>query len=133
VYVYNINTKAWAKMVPGEVTESSDMRIKNVIEDKHISAEQIADAPSFTYNIIGDTSNKVFVGTSAQYWQNVLPETVSEENEYLGLDYSKVATVSVINLAKEVVTLKQEKVTLVERIEALEARLQLIENQLNAQ
>lgn len=111
---------------------SSDMRLKDVIANKELTAKQIADAPIFTYTPKSNPNANPIIGTSAQYWQEVLPETVSEINNYLSLDYSRVATASVINLAKEVVTLKEEKAALIERIEALEARLQVIESKLNA-
>lgn len=111
---------------------SSDMRLKDVIANKELTAEQIADAPIFTYTPKTNPDANPIIGTSAQYWQEVLPEAVSEINEYLALDYTKVAITSVINLAKEVVILKTENTSLRERVEALEARLQLIENKLNA-
>lgn len=114
------------------VTTTSDMRLKDVVAEKTLTAEQIAGAPIFTYTPKDNPNANLIVGTSAQYWQEVLPETVSEINNYLSLDYSRIATASVINLAKEVVTLKEENTTLKERVEALEARLQLIENKLNA-
>lgn len=114
------------------VSSSSDMRLKDVIANKELTAKQIADAPIFTYTPKSNPNANPIIGTSAQYWQEVLPETVSEINNYLSLDYSRVATASVINLAKEVVTLKEEKAALVERVEALEARLQIIESKLNA-
>lgn len=117
---------------PTGVVSTSDMRLKDIIADKNLTAEQIATAPVFTYNPKNDNTT-VLVGTSAQYWQDIVPEAISELNGYLALDYSKVATVSTINLAKEVVTLKSENTTLKQRVEALEARLQLIENKLNAQ
>lgn len=114
------------------VTTSSDMRLKDIVANKELSAEQIADAPIFTYTPKSNPNANPIIGTSAQYWQEVLPETVQEINNYLSLDYTRVATASVINLAKEVVTLKEEKAALVERVEALEARLQVIESRLNA-
>lgn len=113
------------------VLRTSDVRLKNIIADKVITAEQIGAAPAFIYNPINNGSVQL-VGTSAQYWEDVLPEAVRTINDYLAIDYSTVATISVINLAKEVITLKEEKSALTERVEALEARLQLIENNLNA-
>ena len=114
------------------VTTTSDMRLKDVVAEKTLTAEQIAGAPIFTYTPKSDPNANPIIGTSAQYGQEVLPETVSEINNYLSLDYSRVATASAINLAKEVVTLKEEKAALIERVEALEARLQVIESKLNA-
>lgn len=135
------STSATVQVVDGSGTNtisstgqnaSSDMRLKDVIANKELTAKQIADAPIFTYTPKSNPNANPIIGTSAQYWQEVLPETVSEINNYLSLDYSRVATASVINLAKEVVTLKEEKAALIERVEALEARLQVIESKLNA-
>lgn len=104
---------------PTGQTANSDMRLKDVVATKELSAEQIADAPIFTYTPKANPDANPIIGTSAQYWQNVLPETVSEQNEYLLLDYTKVATASVINLAKEVVSLKAEIESLKQQIAEL--------------
>lgn len=115
------------------VTESSDIRLKTILSDEIVDIQNISDAPLFKYKHINSTSDKVFVGTSAQYWKDVVPEAVIEDdNGFLMLNYTTVATVSAITAAKEVAALKAENTSLVERVEALEARLQVIENKLNA-
>lgn len=104
---------------------TSDMTLKDVIEDQKLSAEQIASAPIFKFTFKGD--DKVNIGTSAQYWQNILPETVStDEQNHLALNYEQVSVASVINLAKEVVDLKKEN-------DKLKARLAIIESKLGIQ
>lgn len=106
-------------------TSTSDITLKDVIEDQKLSAEQIASAPIFKFTFKGDS--KINIGTSAQYWQNILPETVRlDENGHLGLSYDQVNIASVINLAKEVVDLKKEN-------DELKARLAIIESKLGIQ
>ena len=111
----------------------SDMRKKDVIEDENISIESIASAPLFKYRPKGFDSAQIQIGSSAQYWQDLVPEAVSSDEEgYLRMNYITLNTVASLTSAKEIVKLKEENATLKQRVEALEARLQLIENKLNA-
>ena len=107
--------------------------MKNVIEDRYISVEDIANAPLFKFKWKNQPEGDVYIGTSAQYWNTIIPEAVmvGDDNKLL-LNYTTIAAASAISLAKEIVTLKEEKAALVERVEALEARLQIIESKLNA-
>lgn len=117
------NNSQSCRITPSSVIGTSDIRLKNIIDTKTITAEQIADAPIFTYTPKGSEDSDPIIGTSAQYWENILPETVSTNNGYLALDYIKVNTASVINLAKEVVNLKQENNDLKTRLAAIESKL----------
>lgn len=111
----------------------SDMRKKDVIEDENISIESIASAPLFKYRPKGFDSAQIQIGSSAQYWQDLVPEAVSSDEEgYLKMNYMTLNTVASLTSAKEIVKLKEENTALTQRVEALEARLQLIENKLNA-
>lgn len=111
--------------------QTSDIRLKTIIEDINISAENLKDAPLFKYKYKNGSTIKV--GTSAQYWQEIIPDAVIEGSDgYLSLDYTKVATFAAITAVKEIATLKAENTALKERVEALEARLQVIESKLNA-
>lgn len=113
--------------------QGSDMRKKDVIENENISIEDIADAPLFKYRMKGCQDGCVQIGSSAQYWQDLVPEAVSSDEEgYLRMNYVTLNTVASLTSAKEIVKLKEENATLKQRVEALEARLQLIENKLNA-
>lgn len=100
------------------VSDGSDMTRKNVISDYVLSLDSIVNAPCFTFTWIKDKDqNNVHVGTSAQYWRNVVPEIVhGEEGKNLGLEYSTLGVLMGISLAKEIVDLKA-------RIEELENKL----------
>lgn len=103
--------------VDGEngVVGPSDIRLKDIVGDSILSVEDIAEAPSFKFKW-KDGDDSIHVGTSAQYWQDVLPEAVQESNGYLAINASTIATISSINTAREVVALKK-------RIAELEAKL----------
>lgn len=112
--------KALSEFSSGNVNTTSDQTLKNKVADVELTAEQIAEAPAIKYTWKDNEKDQnVHVGTIAQYWQEVLPETVStDSNEKLTLDYQGAAMAAVINLAKEVVELKA-------KIAELESKLTL--------
>lgn len=107
----------------GTVTQSSDMTLKNVVGNTELTVEQIAEAPAidFTWKADADREDKkTMTGTSAQYWQEVMPTVVSEiDNGKLGLQYGNAAMVSSIIIAREVVALKAEIENLKQQIAEL--------------
>lgn len=109
----------------GEVTsrngtcQGSDITKKDVIADTTITVDQIADAPSIQFTWKKDTNKTPHVGTSAQYWQTVMPEVITEKNDTVFMDYSSAALVSAITIAKEVVSLKEEIAQLKQQIAEL--------------
>lgn len=86
------------------ISTASDINIKNVIsEDTCLTIDNIADAPFFDYTYKNDESESVQIGTSAQYWQTVCPNSVkANEDGILGLNYQGVALGSAICLAKKI-------------------------------
>lgn len=86
------------------ITTASDINIKDIIsEDTCFTVDNIADAPFFDYTYKNDESKNVQIGTSAQYWQTVCPNSVkANENGILGLNYQGVALGSAICLAKKI-------------------------------
>lgn len=111
--IWVIEGTAHAIMDSTGVTTSSDIRLKNIKENVSIQLDDIANAPlfKFTYK---DNDDLIHIGTSAQYWKEILPQLVSkyqpkdEQEEYLSLDYTKAAFVAAITLAKEVQQLKAQ-------------------------
>jgi hypothetical protein len=106
---YSLNTVNWRITTAGaatfvSVTQTSDIRKKNVISDIGMAIGDIAQAPMFRFTMKDDDEAIVRVGTSAQYWQKVIPEVVSEDKRgILGLQYDVVALAGVITVAKRVV------------------------------
>ena len=100
------------------------MRQKDVIKDTDLRIEQIAKAPSFEYRWKdAKIDTDLHVGTSAQYWENVLPEVVSRAKDEMGtlsMQYGVAALISAITVARKVMT-HEEKIALLEtRVSALE-------------
>ena len=80
---------------------SSDMRLKRIIGDVSLTPAQIAGAPAFRFRWKDGTG--VSAGSSAQYWQELLPEAVDERNGWLEMQYGNIALLSVIALARTAV------------------------------
>ena len=119
LYVYG-NAK-----ITGSLSYSSDMRLKDFVENKDIDVESIARAPLFDFRW-KDTriDNDVHVGTSAQYWRGVLSETVNADSAgMLSLDYGVTALAGVISVARKVMTHE-------ERIKALEEENERLRNEI---
>lgn len=88
----------------------SDIRKKDVIaKDLHISVGDIAKAPLIRYTLKGDEKKEIHIGSVAQYWQNVMPETIIKSNDgTLSMDYGTISLVSVVTLARKLETLEKE-------------------------
>ena len=102
-------------------TTSSDIRLKNVLDDTiSIETDKISEMPVFTYTRKNIENSQTMIGSSAQYWQEVLPEAVKEdENGYLSLDYNGVLLTCVKSLSKTVEHYKTEIEALKSEIEKL--------------
>ena len=71
--------------------------------------EDIANAPLICYTLKGQSDKRVHVGSVAQYWDKILPETIDRDaNGTLSMHYDVQALSSAIVLAREVVELKKE-------------------------
>lgn len=88
-------------------SSSSDLRLKNVIEDIWLNPEQIADAPMVKFTWKGKADKGVHVGSIAQYWLNVLPEAVPEIDGHYNLEYGTIALIAAISIARKLVNLEQ--------------------------
>lgn len=100
------------------LSTSSDMRLKTVIRDVNITIENIAKAPSFIFK--WNENGQISVGTSAQYWKQILPEAVQEINDYYTLQYGNIAMANSITLARETIKLKAQIEKLKRKIKQLE-------------
>ena len=80
-------------------TATSDMTLKDVVKDVELSVDDLANAPTFVFDWKDGSGRSV--GTSAQYWQDVLPEAVTE-GKNLSLAYGNVALVGMSSLARRV-------------------------------
>jgi len=107
----------------GSEVDYSDIRLKNVIENINLSVEDIAGAPSFTFTWKDMNDDIVHAGTSAQYWNGILPQTVGTDYKgYLGVSYGKTGLLSVIAVARKVVEQEKEIASMKAKIKELEER-----------
>ena len=83
-------------------------QLKTVLRDIPLTVEDVANAPSFLYRWKKDTDGRAYAGSSAQYWQQVLPEAVTEGADgYLAMEYDRIALAAAIATARAVETLDQ--------------------------
>jgi hypothetical protein len=109
-YIYNTGDAQF-----NSVSQTSDIRRKNIISDIGMAIGDIAQAPMFRFTMKDDKNAIVRVGTSAQYWQTVIPEVVSEDKRgVLGMQYDVAAMAGVITVAKVVVD-HEDRISAIER------------------
>ena len=106
---------------------TSDVRKKTMLGDISIDVNVIAQAPSFRFTWKdGMLDGKVHVGTSAQYWQSIVPEVISYARDAMGtlsMQYDVLALLSSISIAKEVIDLREKVRILETRVSDLEKEL----------
>ena len=119
-----IKTGTAPNYVDGTWSNTSDIRLKDIINNVGASVDQIANAPIFNYKWkSGGVS--IMLGSSAQYWQNVFQHAVEIGPEnYLYMDYSSVALASAVMVARKVVNHE-------ERIRQLETENEKLRKLLN--
>jgi hypothetical protein len=104
---------------------TSDIRLKHKVADVLLRTEVIANSPMMRFEWKKNPSLGVDVGTSAQYWNDILPEAVrTNEDGFLSVDYGKIATVSVVSLANTMLTYEQ-------RIKELESEIDRLKQTIN--
>ena len=110
------------------IVNTSDLSLKDVIKEEVITVDDIANAPLFTYTLKDDINKTQMIGTSAQYWKEVLPQVVFGEEGKYSLAYSNLAVASSISLAKEVKSLKDENEMLKNEMKELKEMINQIIN-----
>ena len=86
----------------GQVTSLSDERKKNVIGDIKLTIEQIAQARAVEFYWKDKRDTDLHVGSIAQDWQKILPQAVFEKDGELSMDYSVIALMCGITIARKV-------------------------------
>ena len=84
----------------GDVTCLSDMRFKDVVDNIVLAVEDVAGAPMFVYRSKGTEDARLHAGSSAQYWEGVLPWLVPEREGRKSLSYDKAGLLSAISVAR---------------------------------
>ena len=116
------------------VATSSDIRKKNVVSyDLPLTLNQIADAPTIKFTWKDNAKLGEQVGSIAQYWQKVLPQTIRvEKDDTLSLQYGVAALVAAITTARKVVDHEKEIAQLKNRVKALEEENKMLKTELIA-
>ena len=98
----------------GSITERSDIRCKDVETYQWSpTLDMIADAPIIRYTMKDDKTHRMRVGSVAQYWGKVIPETVScDADGILSIAQGDICMVNVIALAREVRRQREEIIQL---------------------
>lgn len=102
---------AQANIIDGEeMYNGSDMRYKWIEEKFRLNSATIAHAPLFKFKWKKDQDNRLKIGTSAQYWEEVLPELVNFDSvaDFKRLNYQSLGVAIGISLAREIEWLKKQ-------------------------
>ena len=86
----------------GYVAALSDERKKNVVGDIALTIEQIANARAVEFYWKDKRDIDLHVGSIAQDWQKILPQAVFEKDGELSMDYSVIALMCGITIARKV-------------------------------
>ena len=99
----------------GQVTALSDERKKNVVGEIKLTIEQIAQARAVEFYWKDKRDKDLHVGSIAQDWQKILPQAVFEKDGELSMDYSVIALMCGITIARKVED-HEERLNRLERI-----------------
>lgn len=114
---------ATGKITCQSLTQTSDMRLKNVVRPIDLSVEAIAKAPSFIHQ--WKRGGAFDLGSSAQYWKEMSPLfTPRDKDGFLTMQYGKAALLSAIAIARRTVSHE-------ERIRNLESENKKLRAELN--
>lgn len=114
---------ATGKITCQSLTQTSDMRLKNVVRPIYLSVEAIAKAPSFIHQ--WKRGGAFDLGSSAQYWKEMSPLfTPRDKDGFLTMQYGKAALLSAIAIARRTVSHE-------ERIRNLESENKKLRAELN--
>ena len=86
----------------GAISALSDARRKEIVDNVHLSVEQIAKMRAVRFKWKDREDERLHAGAIAQEWQKILPEVVHETKDgTLTLDYGAAALICVIKIAQE--------------------------------
>lgn len=99
-----ISNRRWRTIYSvNSLNTSSDLRLKDVRAAIPLTVAQVAAAPSFLYRWKKGADTALHAGSSAQYWQQALPQAVTEGADgYLAMEYDRIALAAAIATARTV-------------------------------
>ena len=114
-------------VVTGDAASGSDIRFKDVIENKTIRIDDIANAPLFSFKWNDRDDDSIHLGTSAQYWESIAPELVSG-SDFKTLNYASLGVAMGIALAKKTINHEERIKVLEKENENLKEEIRRIHN-----
>ena len=104
---------------------ASDMNLKDVVRYiDNLTTSRVAQAPIFEFTWKNSKDRNIHVGTSAQYWDAILPKVITKgADNILSMDYAATAIASVVSVARDVVEHDRKIKKLEAEIAALQAEL----------
>ena len=120
------------------LTQTSDVRMKNILSDVVIGLDDIVCAPLFEYSFRNDENMKKHIGTSAQYWEANYSGCFTKmgDDGYYSMEYANLGVAMGISLAREIVKYESKtdkKIRLMKKkINVLEARVKELEGRMTA-
>lgn len=116
------NGNVWFR---GSLTQNSDIRLKNRLEDVTNVLDDLNNIQTFKYTFKNDTSNTVKIGLSAQDLLKVYPELVelsptdTDGNKYYSVNYSCLSTIALQGLKELHAIVKDQQAKIAELQEKL--------------
>lgn len=108
--------------------DTSDMRIKNRLEDIELDLVDIANAPIFNFTF--KDTGKWSQGTSAQYMEKILPSVVwNDPNGLKAMDYGRAAFISGVTTTREVIRIGNTLLQVCQTQKTHEDRIATLENE----
>ena len=102
----------------GQVTSLSDERKKNVVGEIKLTIEQIAQARAVEFYWKDKRDKDLHVGSIAQDWQKILPQAVFEKDGELSMDYSVIALMCGITIARKVANIEERLIRIEEKFDS---------------
>ena len=119
--------------VSGGGAFGSDARYKRILHNTDISLATIANAPLFDYKWTGREDEKVYLGTTAQYWMDTaFANAVNTSNpDFFHLDYGALGVGIGITVAREVKGVKTEVKGVKTEVEQLREEVKELKEKIN--
>jgi hypothetical protein len=102
----------------GQVTALSDERKKNVVGKIKLTIEQIAQARAVEFYWKDKRDTDLHIGSIAQDWQKILPQAVYEKDGELSMDYSVIALMCGITIARKVANIEERLIKIEEKFDS---------------
>jgi len=102
----------------GQVTALSDERKKNVVGEIELTIEQIAQARAVEFYWKDKRDKDLHVGSIAQDWQKILPQAVFEKDGELSMDYSVIALMCGVTIARKVANIEERLIRIEEKFDS---------------